>query len=160
MPRKATRELKPVGSGFEPGPYKFKVINIEDAPKYDSWNVELQTWTEDGQDGPKVKHYIQHSNYKEEWHEDEPNRIFQTMCGTLEVDMRDLMGRTGYIVLAWDNRGYLSPCKKAGFFTPERKDAFGEETMSSSIDYAMSTEKVAKPAQQESKPKANSAPGL
>lgn len=142
MPRTASRELKPIGAKFEPGPYKFKVINVTDEPMYDCWNVEMQTWTESGEEGPKVKHYIQHSNYEEEWMEDEPNRIFQVMCGRLDVDMKDLMGAAGYVVLSWDKKGYLSPNPKGGFFTSDRKDSFGEETMSTAIEYAMNTERV------------------
>jgi len=149
MPRKSTRALKEIGAKFEPGPYKFKVINVTDEPKYDSWKVELQTWTESNEDGPKVSDFLQHSNYEEEWMEDEPNRVFQVMCGSLDIDMKDLMGKSGFVVLSWDKKGYLSPNPKGAYFTQDRKDAFGEETMSTAIEYALSVERVKPNAQED-----------
>lgn len=141
MPRQASRELKRPGPSHEPGVYRFKITEVIDKPDYDSWQIKMDTWTESGEDGPKIVKLIRHSNYEKESYEDEPNRIFQVLCGKLDIDLGDMMGKTGYVVVSWDKNGYLSPIGRMAFFDNDRKDAFGEESISESLEYALSLER-------------------
>ena len=140
MPRKVTRELKAVGGNFEPGAYKFKVVKVTDNAEKSSWTLDIKTWMEDNTEGPEIKAFVQYDNYEKDWHEDESNRICQVMCGRLDVDMPDFQDKTGYVVLGYKGR-YLRPMT-GGFYTMDRKDAFGEENMSDCIALAMATEKT------------------
>ena len=138
MGYKPTRELQKGGAGHQAGAYKFKIIETRDySEQYGSFFIKMNTWYEDNKAGPTVTDFITVTGFKEDFHEDETNRIFKTICGKVEIDHTDLMNKTGYVVVQKGKEGKLKTLLAGSYFTPDRKDAFGEKNMSTSIEKAL-----------------------
>lgn len=127
--------VKDVGASWAAGHYKFKVT---ESTLHSGGNImfKLQTWTEDGQEGPKLVEWLNITSQKQ-GALDEVDRRLTTLLGKTSIDdPKELTGKTGYVVLRKGEK-YLEVVPFGGFYTMDRKSATGNESMSERIQQAI-----------------------
>ena len=130
-----SNEVKDVGGSWGAGPYKFKII---ESKLHERGNImfKMQTWTEDGQEGPKITEWLNITSDKQ-GALDEVDRRLTTILGKAEIaEPNELTGKAGYVVLRKGEK-YLEAMPFGGFYTADRKSATGKESMSDRIKEAI-----------------------
>ena len=128
-------EVKDVGSSWQPGPFKFKVI---ESSLHSGGNImfKMQTWTEDNQDGPKITEWLNITSSNDNALAEVDRRLTTLLGKTSIDDPKELVGKAGYVVLRKGEK-YLEAMPFGGFYTADRKSATGKESMSDRIKQAI-----------------------
>lgn len=112
------------GASFEPGAFKFKVTEAS-LNNYNGVNYTLQTWTEDGKEGPKVFDRLNLSTTSDAMKQ-EIDRRLTTMLGKVSIDSPDeLVGKTGWVMLGKGHR-YLKAMPFGSYFDANKRSATGK----------------------------------
>lgn len=109
---------------YKPGPYKFKIKSAEHNEQYNSISIELETWGEDGEKGPKVLDYISLQHNSDAVMQETDRRLTTIMGNPSLEKAGDLVGKTGYVILRKVEK-YLEATPFGGYFTADRKSATG-----------------------------------
>lgn len=126
--------IKEVGGSWKTGLYKFQVKSAE-LHERGSIKMNLQTWTEDGQEGPKIIEWL-NINSSNERALDEVNRRLQVMLGKTVIESSDeLNGKAGYVVL-YKPKQYFEAYPFGGFYTAKKLSATGSDTTAERIEEA------------------------